>query len=69
MTEVTTMTLRGTIPTLNPKQTAQAFQFLLAAEKGYTSTLTTMGTSVLLVASDGQAVKFVKATDIGGEDR
>ncbi len=57
----TPMVLRRTIPTFTPHRAAMAFQFALAVDRGYTSELLIKGSSVTVVASDGQAVKFVRA--------
>ena len=51
-------TIRATIPTLTPWKTAKLFQAVLAADKGFTSTLDRQGEDYLVTASDGQAVLF-----------
>ena len=52
--------IRATITTKTPDETAKLFQAVLAADRGYTSTLLAEGTARTVVASDGQAVRFVK---------
>lgn len=49
---------RATIQSSTPFQTAQLFQAVLAADRGFTSTLRRRGADVLVIASDGQAVRF-----------
>lgn len=51
---------RATIATLTPTKTAMLFQAVLAADKGFTSRLQREGKDVLVIASDGQAVRFTK---------
>lgn len=53
-----TYTLRATVTTATPEATAQAFQVMLALEKGYTSVIRTEGAARVVVASDGQAIRF-----------
>lgn len=52
------MQIRATIQTATPERTAQIFQAVLAADRGFTSTLRWEGTTWIVVASDGQAVRF-----------
>lgn len=54
------MTIRATIQTATPKRTAMLFQAVLGADKGYASDLRKDGTGWLVVASDGQAVRFTQ---------
>ncbi len=54
------MVIRATIASADPLANAQIFQAILAVDKGYTSTLTQKGSTVTVVASDGQAVVFTK---------
>ena len=56
------MTIRATIKTETPMQTAMIFQGVLAADRGFTSELRREegGSSFLVVASDGQAIRFQK---------
>lgn len=52
------MTIRATIKTATPKKTAMLFQAVLAADKGFMSELREGCGYYLVVASDGQAVRF-----------
>lgn len=49
---------RATIKTATPEKTAYLFRAVLAADKGYTSTVRREGGDWVVTASDGQAVRF-----------
>lgn len=52
--------LRATIVTSTPDRTALLFSAVLAADKGFASTIARDGQARIVVASDGQAVRFEK---------
>lgn len=52
------MTIRATIKTTTPKATALLFQGILGADRGVTSTLHPDGAAFIVLADDGQAVRF-----------
>jgi len=52
-----------TVSSPTPKKDAEAFRFLLATEKGYSSTITREGRDYLVTASDGKSVLFVRQID------
>lgn len=57
----TGLKIRAVIECENPEKTAQAFQLTLALDKGYTSKIVRgEGPDRLVVASDNQAVRFVR---------
>ena len=51
-------TIRATVPTTTPWKTAKLFQAVLAADRGFASTLDRQGDDYLVTASDGQAILF-----------
>ncbi len=55
------MIIRATIQTETPQKTAEAFRFALAVSRGYTSKIIRAGAARIVLASDGQAVRFERA--------
>lgn len=51
-------TLRETLYTKTPQETALWFQTVLAVDRGFESTIITDGRARVVIASDGQAVRF-----------
>ena len=55
-----TTIIRATLTVDNPHNAALAFSAVLAVDKGFTSSIVREGSARLVVASDGQAVRFSK---------
>lgn len=52
------MNIVSTIKTATPQKTALFFSTILAADKGYSSTIKNDGEARIVIASDGKAVRF-----------